>query len=188
MHMSPVNVTGSHIMYNGWTSLSDSDDTLGKEEFARLQILNGSEWEYEIEDRNEPTVAVANIIDWNQNDISVQTGQASLSGTTLTVSPPTDVIRNQTILLVTHIPSNDEFNDEPDDAGLLAFLDGSVPPDIIFERTSGVDLPLEINWIICQCCFCCSTYSKSCCIFNMKSFQSFCYLISSRCIITYCNK
>ena len=147
MHMSPVNQSGSHIQYNAWTS-TNGDDTLGQEEFARVRIINDTTWGYEVElpSDNEESVAVVNIIDWNQNNISVQMGQASLTGTTLSVSPPTDVIRNQTMLLVSHRTSNSEFEDEPDDSALFAHLDGSSPPDMVFERIDSADPSLEINW------------------------------------------
>lgn len=147
MHMSPVNFSGSHIQYNAWTSTS-GDDTLGQEEFARVRIINETTWGYDVEQPSddEESVAVVNIIDWNQNNISVQMGQASLTGTTLSVSPPTDVIRNQTLLLVSHRTSNSEFSDEPDDSALFAHLDGSSPPDMVFERIDSADPALLINW------------------------------------------
>jgi len=147
MHMSPLNITGSHILFNGWTS-SIGDTTIGDEELAKVRILDFDTWGYKVElpSNDEESVAVVNLIDWGQNTISVQRGTASLIGTTLSVSPLTDVVRDQTLLFVTHNPSNLEFADEPDDVGLLAHLDASVPPDIVFERISGVDPPLEINW------------------------------------------
>jgi hypothetical protein len=147
MHMSPVNASGSHIQYNAWTS-TNGDSTIGQEEFARVRILNDTTWGYQVElpSETQESVAVVNIIDWNQNNISVQRGQASLSGTTLSVSPPTDVIRNQTMLLVTHMTSNSEFEDEPDDSALFAHLDGSSPPDMVFERIDSADPALLINW------------------------------------------
>ena len=147
MYMSPVNASGSNIFYNSWTS-SFGDLTLGQEEFATVRIINGSTWGYEVEtpSDDQESIAVVNIVDWNQNDISVQRGQDTITGTTLTVSPPTDVIRNQTILLSTFRTSNAEFEDEPDDAGLFAHLDNSSPPNIIFEREDGTDAGLIINW------------------------------------------
>ena len=147
MHMSPVNQSGTHIQYNAWTS-TGGDDTIGQEEFARVRIINDTTWGYEVElpSNDEESVAVVNIIDWNQNDIFVQSGQASLTGTTLSVSPTTDVIRNQTILLVSHMTSNSEFEDEPDDSALFAHLDGSSPPDMVFERVDSADPALLINW------------------------------------------
>ena len=147
MHMSPVNASGSNLFYNSWTS-TFGDVTLGQEEFATVRIINGSTWGYSVEtpSDDQESIAVVNIVDWNQNNISVQRGQSTLSGTSLTVSPPTDVIRNQTILLSTFRTSNAEFEDEPDDAGLFAHLDDSSPPNIIFERFNGTDAGLLINW------------------------------------------
>ncbi len=147
LHMSPVNASGSNIMYNGWTS-TFADSTLGQEEFNALRIINGSTWGFRVETVSDAqeSVAVANIIDWGSDKISVQRGQDTLTGTSLSVSPPTDVIRNQTVLLSTFRTSNSEFNDQPDDAGLFAHLDDSSPPNIIFEREDGTDAGLVINW------------------------------------------
>jgi len=147
MHMSPVNFSGTHIQYNAWTS-TFGDSTLGQEEFASVRIINETTWGYDVElpSDNQESVAIVNIIDWNQNNISVQMGQASLTGTTLSVSPPTDVIRNQTLLLVSHRTTASEFEDEPDDSALFATLDGSSPPDMVFERIDSADPSLEINW------------------------------------------
>ncbi len=149
MHISPVNASGSNIMYNGWTSTAGSGDaTLGQEEFNTLRIINGSTWGFRVEtiSDSQESVAVANIVDWGSDKISVQRGQDTLTGTSLSVSPPIDVIRNQTILLSTFRTSNAEFADQPDDAGLFAHLDDSSPPNIIFERVDGTDAGLIINW------------------------------------------
>jgi len=147
MHMSPINQSGSHLQYNAWSS-TFGDSTFGQEEFARVRIINDTTWGYQVElpSDNQESVAVVNIIDWNQNNISVQMGQATLSGTTVSISPPTDVIRNQTMLLVSHTTTASEFEDEPDDSALFATLDNSNPPDMIFERTDSADPALQINW------------------------------------------
>jgi hypothetical protein len=147
MHMNPVNETGSNIFYNSWTS-SFADMTLGAEEFNTVRIINGSTWGYDVEipSDNQESVAIVNIVDWNSNLISVQRGQDTLSGTTLSVSPISDVQRNQTLLLATFRTTNAELSDEPDDAGLFAHLDNSVPPNIVFEREDGTDAGLLINW------------------------------------------
>ncbi len=149
MHNSPINTTNSHIQLNGISKTGDTASVeFGKGEFKRVRILNGTTWGFDEEKSTSKgnLVAVVNIIDWNQNNISVQRGQATLSGTTLSVSPPTDVIRNQTMLLVTHTTSNNEKFDEPAGAGLLAHLDSSSPPDIVLQRVNGTDLPLKVNW------------------------------------------
>ena len=147
MHMSPINASGSHIQYNAWSS-TFGDTTIGQEEFAMVRIINETTWGYDVEQPSDEqeSVAVVNIIDWNQNNISVQSGQATLTGTTLSVSPTTDVIRNQTLLLVSHRTTNSEFEDEPDDSALFAHLDGSSPPDMVFERIDSADPALLINW------------------------------------------
>ncbi len=147
LHMSPVNTTGSSIIYNSWTSTT-GDDTIGKEEMATVRIINSTTWGYKIElpSNDQESVAVVNIIDWGSDKISVQRGQDTLTGTSLSVSPITDVIRNQTILLSTFRTTNDDFEEAPDDAGLFAHLDDSTPPNIIFERVDGTDAGLLINW------------------------------------------
>jgi len=149
MHMSPVNTTNSFILKMGMTAtMVGTDTTMGFEEIRRVRILNGSSWGWNFEnpDNSDSHVGEVSIIDWNSNTVAVQRGQASLSGTTVSVSPVTDVIRNQTLLFVTHRTSNGEPSDEIDDAGLLSTLDNSIPPNIVFERTDGTDAPLEINW------------------------------------------
>ncbi len=149
LHMSPVNSSGANIFYNGWTS-TFADSTLGQEEFARLRIINGSTWGYSVElpSNDQESVAIANIVDWGSDKILVQRGQDTITGTQLIISPPTDIIRNQTILFSTFRTTSAEFEDQPDDAGLLGHLDNSSPPNIIFERVDGTDSGLMIDWEI----------------------------------------
>ena len=147
MHMNPTNTSNTNIFYNGWTS-TFGDSTLGKEEFATVRIINETSWGYKIEvpSNEQESVGIVNIVDWGSDEILVQRGQDTITGTSLSVSPVSDVIRNQTILFVTFGTTNDEFEDAPDDAGLLAHLDNSSPPNIIFERVDGSDPGLLINW------------------------------------------
>jgi len=152
MHSSPLNATGSNIFFQGWSgnvggSAGTGDFTFGAEEVPLVRIIDGTQWGYEIDNPTDfqEVVSVVNLIDYNQNNISVQRG-ISLLDLTLSVSPPVDVIQNQTLLFATIRSTNNEFDNEIDDLGVLATLDNSSPPNIIFERVSNTDTDIEISW------------------------------------------
>ncbi len=151
MHSSPLNATGSNIFFQGWSGnaggSAGNDFTFGAEEVPKVRIIDGTQWGYEIDNPIDfqEVVSVVNLIDWNQNSIAVQRGESSLD-LTLSVSPPIDVIRNQTLLFATIKSTNNEFDNEPDHLGVLAHLDNSSPPNIIFERVSNADTNIEISW------------------------------------------
>jgi len=77
--------------------------------------------------------------------IIFQFNVSTITGTSLTVSPSTDVIRNQTLLFATIRSTTNEFDNEPDDLAVLAHLDNSSPPDIIFEKVSSTET-VDISW------------------------------------------
>jgi len=151
MHMSPVNASGTNIMFQGWSGnaggSAGNDFTYGAEEVVKVRIINGTQWGYEFDNPLDfqEQVGVVNFIDWGQNNIGVQRGEETFSGTSLIVSPISDVIQNQTLLFATIRSTNNEFDNEPDDLAVFAHLDNSSPPNIIFEKTS-VSETIEISW------------------------------------------
>lgn len=146
MRISPVNATGSALAYNG-KSTSTGDPTFGQEEFARARLLNGTNWGYDVEEfQNEAEHRdLVGIVDFNQDDIFVQRGLVSLVSNNVTVSPPIDIIRNQTILLFSWMTNSGEFDEEPADASIMGTITTDSPPDILFSRDSTND-QMEIEW------------------------------------------
>jgi len=141
-----MNTTAFEISSNGGGS-TPGDFTFGAEEVPTVRIINDTRWGYEIDNPTDfqEVISVVNLIDWNQNSIAVQRG-VSLLNDTLSVSPPVDVVQNQTLLFATIRSTNNEFDNEPDDLGVLATLDSSIPPNIVFERVSFTDADIEISW------------------------------------------
>jgi len=151
MHMSPVNASGTNVMFQGWSGnaggSAGNDFTYGAEEVIKVRIINGTQWGYELDNPTDfqEAVGIVNFIDWGQNNISVQRGEESFSATSINVSPITDVIQNQTLLFATIRSTNNEFDNEPDDLAVFAHLDNSSPPNIIFEKTSSTET-IEVSW------------------------------------------
>lgn len=145
LHMSPVNLTDTMLISNG-LGISGTDPTIGQEEFASVRLLTSTTWEYLVElfqnevEHNE----IVSIADWNQNDIFVQRGQATLTGTGVTVIPPVAIDRSRTLVFATHIGSGADYDQEPDDGGVLVTLDGS--NHIVMERTDGTANDQIVNW------------------------------------------
>jgi len=154
LHSSPKNLTGSSILFNGWSGTQGGsggagDFTYGAEEVIKVRIVNETRWGYELDNPLDfqEAVGTTSLIDWGNNATFVQRGEASISGTSLSVSPSTDVIRNQSLLFVTLRSTNNEFDNEPDDLAILSHLDNSIPPNIIFEKVSATDT-VELSWEI----------------------------------------
>lgn len=146
MRMSPVNITGSAIAYNG-KSTSGSDPSFGQEEFASVRLLNNTNWGYDVETfQNEAGHRdLVGIVDFNQNDIFVQSGSVSLINENVTVSPSIDIDRDQSILLFSYVTNSADFEEEPNDASIMGTVTTDSPPDLIFSRVSTTD-QMEIEW------------------------------------------
>jgi len=148
IHMSPINTTGSAIISTG-RHLSGEDGTIGSEEIDRIRILTSNTWGYDTDEfqgfsgTDGSTVVRADIVDYNDNTISSQRGQLTMSTATASVTPPIAIIQNQTMLLFSHTTTAGDTTESPDTSTVHATIDST--GDIDFFRPSGVNT-LEINW------------------------------------------
>ncbi len=152
MKMSPVNITNTMILKDG-RHLTGGDNTYGMEEYDRVRLLTNTTWGYDVEAFQDigavsgTTTTFVEIVDWNDDRVGVQQGQVTLSGgsTTVTVSPPIDIIQNRTMLFFSYQTATGDFDDHLSNLGLLGTITTDSPPDLIFQR-DGTTGGLEINW------------------------------------------
>jgi hypothetical protein len=149
IHMSPVNTTGSGIINMG-KSLTGTDSTIGSEEIDRIRILTSNSWGYDVEEIQDissvtgSTVQRADIVDFNENLISSQRGQLTMTSvSTAGVVPPITVAQNQTMLLISHQTGNADTSESPDTSTLIATLNSTGGIDFTRPSATGT---LDINW------------------------------------------
>jgi len=148
MAISPVNTTGSIFRIMG-TTMEDGDPTFGAEEFARITLTGSTSWlkeTDEIQDEDEVVTRVQ-ITDFNSNGIFVQRGTGSLAGTTTSISPPIDVDREDSVLVVNFMTSSGTLSEDPADTGISATLDASLPTDIVIQRNTAGSA-IQFSWEI----------------------------------------
>jgi len=152
MEMSPVNMSNTMILKSG-RHLTGGDNTYGMEEYDRVRLISNTTWGYDVEAFQDTgsvsgtTSANVEIVDWNDDRVLVQRGMVTLTGgtTSVTVSPPTDVIQNRTMMFFTYQTATGDFDDNLNNVGLMGTVDSSSPPDLVFSRV-GTTGGLEINW------------------------------------------
>lgn len=151
MTMSPVNVSNAFIHSKGQGNTIE-DPTFGREEFARYSIINETRWGYDVNipQNYAQTIHRVGIIDLNDDRVRVQRGTVDVTGTSVSVSPPLDIIKNQTLLFVSHQITSETFGEDASDTALLAYLDSSSPPDIVLEREVDNGFKLIANWILVE--------------------------------------
>jgi len=151
MAISPVNTTNSFILQQGLNlndaEGSDQDPSWGAEEFSRIRLVNGSQWEHDVDLPQDviETLIRTQIIDWNQNDIFVQRSVDTLTGTLLEINPPTSVPSNRTALFATYKTSSGNLTAHPSNSSISGHI--NTTGTLIFEReVTGSDI--SISWEI----------------------------------------
>lgn len=142
--ISDVDTTQSFILQEG-TAMNGqnglTDPTFGIEELANVELLGTNSWQHHPEfaqDDVETTVFVM-IPDFNQNNISVQRGTGTLTGTTVTIIPPVAVDRTNTMLFVNYRTSGADYGESPNRASVSSTLNPS--NQIVIQRsTTGINL------------------------------------------------
>ena len=145
---TPINMSNSFILPSG-VNYNSTDITVGSEELAQIYLRDTTSWSYFVADTPNTgnTTARVQIIDWNSNDISVQRGSATFDSLdqTFSVTPPTAIDADTSLLLVTY-SSNNGLAQDPKVNAFNAILN-TATDNIDFEREgSGNDL--EIRWEI----------------------------------------
>ena len=146
MAMSTVNTTGSFILPEGGTNALN-DPTIGSEEIGQFDLASSTSWTMEADTvQNEAgTVKRAMIADFNDDDVFVQRGTGTLTGTTTTVTPSTSIDRTKSLLFVTYRTTDDVVSQPPNVGSIKATLDGS--NNIVISRdTSGATI--NFSWQI----------------------------------------
>lgn len=147
--ISAVNLTNSFVISKGHDHDAD-ETTIGSEELDRIRLLTSTTWGWLVFDtpNSGNQNNLVDVVDWNQDDIFVQRGTVTMSSgsATATVSPPTDITKSRTVLLVTYACGTGCATTEAsDDIMMRATLDASSPPDIDFTRV-GTEDDMQISW------------------------------------------
>ncbi len=146
----PVNSSRAFALYNGLENLA-SDTTWGSEEFV-IVSLNNTHLDFE-------TTTIANtdsnygfsVVQLNLTGVLVQRGTGVLNGTspddevTDTITPPTAVDRDHTVLLLTtRVDGVAIENADPDEIMVQATIDSS--GDIVIHRDDNAPLSAFYEW------------------------------------------
>ena len=145
-----VNTTSSFFQYMGQTA-NMGDLSWGREELARMRIINSTGFGYEPTDapNSGDTIVRYQIIDLDDPNVLVQRGVVSMpEGTELvTVTPPTAINGSRTMLFASH-NTNGELDADADEAVYTARINSS--NDLEFDRDDalcGTPLcDLSIRW------------------------------------------
>ena len=142
-----INTTNSFIINKGHNHNAD-ETTIGSEEYERIRIIDSTNWGWFVFDtpNSGDQENRVDVTDWNQDDIFVQRGLATFTtaGSSLTITPPTAVVRDRTILLVSNSCGdiNCDLTEGVNDMLWSATLNTDSPPKIVLTKqgTSGEDI------------------------------------------------
>ncbi len=149
---TPVNASRAFAVFSGMYA-GGSDTSWGSEEFGQLFIDSTTQVGFvnEVTDTADAH-NLYQVVSFNNSttDSFVQRGSGTIAigSTTANISPPIDVDRDSTMVLVTW--NNDQtFDIGADHALIRVHLDNSSPPNILLERDNGAEDPdanIDYSW------------------------------------------
>jgi len=135
-----------------------TDTTIGQEELERVRLSSTTQWEWNTETaaNSGPQNNYIGLVDWNDSDVSVQRGQATMltTETTDTLVGGTDftaVDRDRTLLFVSFRKDGANFSYPVDNTYIHATLDASGNIVVTRGTNTGTSVGQVLyNWVLAE--------------------------------------